>query len=71
MLGKTVPISNGSGFVVNSDGLILTNAHVVNHFGYVNVKLHDGREFSGVVEDIDSESDLATVRIQTVSSNFY
>lgn len=65
--GKQIPISNGSGFIVKEDGLILTNAHVVNHFGQVVVKLYNGKEYPGIVEDIDTESDLATVRIQATN----
>lgn len=65
--GEHIPISNGSGFIVKEDGLILTNAHVVNHFGRVSVKLYDGTTFYGVVENLDTESDLATVRIKAVS----
>ncbi|XP_040575353.1 serine protease HTRA2, mitochondrial [Lepeophtheirus salmonis] len=56
--------SNGSGFVISSDGLILTNAHVVLHpRSHLNVRLQDGRTFKGVVEAVDTDSDLATVRI--------
>ncbi|XP_055613190.1 serine protease HTRA2, mitochondrial [Uranotaenia lowii] len=63
--GQPVTVSNGSGFVVESDGLILTNAHVVisKPNAMVTVKLLDGRTFPGVVEDVDPNSDLATVRI--------
>lgn len=58
--------SNGSGFIVESDGLILTNAHVVINKPHtvVNVRLPDGRTFIGHVEDIDPASDLATVRVE-------
>lgn len=58
--------SNGSGFIVDSNGLILTNAHVVINkpHTFVQVKLLDGRVFIGTVEDVDSSSDLATVRIK-------
>ncbi|XP_054708172.1 serine protease HTRA2, mitochondrial-like [Uloborus diversus] len=61
---RKIPISNGSGFIVKSDGLILTNAHVVSHHGHVVVKLYDGRELDGVVENLDTETDLATVRVK-------
>lgn len=57
--------SNGSGFIIESNGLILTNAHVVINkpHTYLQVKLHDGRSFMGKVETVDPQSDLATVRI--------
>lgn len=63
--GEALTQSNGSGFIVDSNGLILTNAHVVSSRPYtqVQVKLMDGRVFPGTVEDVDNISDLATVRI--------
>jgi len=63
--GEPVRASNGSGFIVKEDGLILTNAHVVtdNHRLAIQVKLQDGRCFAGQVEDVDHKSDLATIRI--------
>ncbi|CAG0893962.1 unnamed protein product [Darwinula stevensoni] len=63
--GKPLTVSNGSGFIIDSDGVILTNAHVVTkkqHSSLI-VKLQDGREFTGRVEFVDRLSDLATVRI--------
>ncbi|KAH9360222.1 hypothetical protein HPB48_001613 [Haemaphysalis longicornis] len=60
---QEIAVSNGSGFIVRSDGLILTNAHVVADGRLVTVKLHDGQQFTGKVEAIDRRSDLATVRI--------
>lgn len=64
--GKPATVSNGSGFVVESNGLILTNAHVVINKprSIVSVRLSDGRSFQGIVEAVDPISDLATVRIQ-------
>lgn len=58
--------SNGSGFIVEDNGLVLTNAHVVMNKvnNNVSVKLIDGRTYTGTVEDIDIVSDLATIRIQ-------
>ncbi|KAF7991193.1 hypothetical protein HCN44_002755 [Aphidius gifuensis] len=65
--GKPATTSNGSGFIVGEDGLILTNAHVVvnkpNTIVKVNVRLQDGTTYSGIVEDVDMQSDLATIRI--------
>ena len=65
LTGKPATVSNGSGFIIDSDGLILTNAHVVVNKprSVVSVKLSDGRRFTGVVEAVDPVSDLATVRI--------
>ncbi|EFN79184.1 serine protease HTRA2, mitochondrial isoform X2 [Harpegnathos saltator] len=63
--GKPATTGNGSGFIVSEDGLILTNAHVVisRPNATVQVRLHDGSVHIGVIEDVDIESDLATVRI--------
>lgn len=63
--GRPTTISNGSGFIVYEDGLILTNAHVVTSrpSAKVEVKLQNGKVYNGIVEDVDMHSDLATVRI--------
>ena len=54
----------GSGFIVDRQGIILTNAHVVNNADKVTVKLRDGRTFSGEVKGVDEPSDLAVVKIK-------
>ena len=54
----------GSGFVVSSDGLILTNAHVVDNSDDVEVTLKDGRTFPGKVMGTDSLTDLAVIKIE-------
>lgn len=63
--GKPITLSNGSGFIIEENGLILTNAHVVTNKPHarVEVKLMNGESYIGVVEDVDLKSDLATVRI--------
>ena len=53
----------GSGFIIEPDGLILTNHHVVEDADTVDVLLADGRTFVGEVAGIDTYTDLAFVRI--------
>ncbi len=54
----------GSGFVVTSDGQIITNAHVVNKADRVTVVLKDGRQFEGRVLGSDTITDVAVVKIE-------
>ena len=53
----------GSGFIVSSDGIILTNAHVVQDAQEVVVKLTDRREFRAKVLGSDKSTDVAVLRI--------
>jgi len=53
----------GSGFVMDSGGLIATNAHVVDGAETINVVIHDGTTTPGTLVGIDTEHDLAVVRI--------
>uniref|UniRef100_H3ATZ8 Serine protease HTRA2, mitochondrial n=1 Tax=Latimeria chalumnae TaxID=7897 RepID=H3ATZ8_LATCH len=62
--GREVPISNGSGFVVSEDGLIVTNAHVVANKRRVRVKLANGEVYNAVVDDVDQVADLAILKIE-------
>ncbi len=55
----------GSGFIVDSKGIILTNAHVVNKADKVTVTLNDGRQFIGEVKGTDEITDLAVVKVDT------
>ena len=55
--------SQGSGVIFQSDGLILTNAHVVEGSERVNVGLQNGRRVEGRVVGRDSLTDLAVVRL--------
>jgi serine protease Do len=54
----------GSGFIVSSDGLILTNSHVVDGADQVSVTLKDGRTIDGKVMGKDNLTDLAVVKIE-------
>ncbi|MGK7891966.1 MAG: HhoA/HhoB/HtrA family serine endopeptidase [Leptolyngbyaceae cyanobacterium] len=53
----------GSGFIVDASGIILTNAHVVSGADEVTVTLRDGRSFDGEVKGADETLDLAVVKI--------
>ncbi|NET52170.1 MAG: trypsin-like serine protease [Merismopedia sp. SIO2A8] len=53
----------GSGFIVDASGVILTNAHVVSDADTVTVTLRDGRTFDGEVKGADDALDLAVVKI--------
>lgn len=62
--GGSVPFrSQGSGFIISSDGLILTNAHVVREAKEVIVKLSDRREFKAKVLGVDTATDIGVLRI--------
>jgi serine protease Do len=53
----------GSGFIVSADGIILTNAHVVDDADEVTVKLTDKREFTAKVLGADKTTDIAVLKI--------
>ena len=64
MPGGRVPTHGlGSGFIVSADGVILTNAHVVDGADEVTVKLTDKREFKAKVVGTDKQTDVAVLRI--------
>jgi len=56
--------SLGSGVVIDADeGLVVTNAHVIENADQIKVTLADGREFEAELVGTDPESDVAVVRI--------
>jgi len=59
----------GSGFIYDRSGSILTNAHVVNRADRVTVTLKDGREFEGRVLGTDTVTDLAVVKIDAAGGS--
>jgi serine protease Do len=63
--GGFVENSLGSGTIVDADGHILTNEHVLWGASRITVSLADGRKFEAEVVGTDSESDLAVIRIQS------
>src|SRR5438552_2008766 len=53
----------GSGFIIRPDGVIMTNAHVVDGASEVTVRLTDRREYTAKVVGVDPKSDIAILRI--------
>jgi serine protease Do len=60
---ETVPRGVGSGFIVSSDGFVMTNAHVVDGADEVIVRLTDKREFKARVIGADKRTDIAVLKL--------
>ena len=56
--------SLGSGFIISTDGYVLTNAHVVESADEITVKLNDKREFKAKVIGSDKRTDIALLKIE-------
>jgi len=61
---EQVQRSLGSGFIINKDGTILTNNHVVSKADEIEVGLADGRKYKAEVVGRDEKSDIAVIRIK-------
>jgi serine protease Do len=59
------PGTLGSGFIIDAEGMILTNNHLVEDAIKVSVKLADEREFKAEIVGRDAKTDLALIRIKT------
>jgi serine protease Do len=59
--------SLGSGFIINKDGYILTNNHVVENATDITVKLGDSREFKAKVVGRDPKTDIALIKIEATT----
>ena len=64
---KRIEEGTGSGFIIDSKGIVLTNAHVVDGADEVSVTLTDGRSFSGKVMGEDTTTDVAVVKIEATN----
>jgi len=60
---ERVEQGTGSGFILSSDGRLITNAHVINGADTVTVTLKDGRSFKGEVVGEDPVTDVAVIKI--------
>lgn len=58
--------SEGSGFIIQSGGYILTNYHVVAGASTINVRLKDGRQFAAKLVGCDEKTDIAVIKIAAV-----
>jgi len=58
------PSAEGSGFIISSDGYILTNRHVVDDADLVEVRISDGREYTAEVIGTDAGTDVALLKIK-------
>ena len=56
--------SLGSGFIVRSDGYIVTNFHVIRGAEEINVLLHDNRQLSAIIYATDEVTDLAVLKVE-------
>ena len=57
------PTAHGTGVVIKSNGTILTNSHVVSDIENITVVFNDGTSYAATVQCVDTESDLATIKI--------
>ncbi|MDD4955508.1 MAG: trypsin-like peptidase domain-containing protein [Candidatus Omnitrophica bacterium] len=60
-------IGLGSGIIIDKEGYILTNEHVIAGATEIKVKLSDGREFDAQVIGSDKRSDLAVIKINAAN----
>ena len=56
--------SEGSGFIIRADGMILTNHHVITGAEKMTVKLKDGRQFPAKLVGVDALTDIALLKIE-------
>jgi serine protease Do len=56
-------VSGGSGFIISSDGYVLTNHHVVDGADDITIRLKDRREYSAKLVGSDAQSDVALLKV--------
>ncbi len=63
--------AQGSGWVYDSDGHLVTNYHVVNGATSIKVRFWDGKTYSATVVGTDKSTDLAVIKVDVPSSELY
>jgi S1-C subfamily serine protease len=68
--GAGIFTTAGSGALINSEGYIVTNYHVVDQVNPITVKTHDGNEYTATLVGKDSSWDIAVLKLITDKKNF-
>jgi serine protease Do len=63
--------SLGSGFIIDKEGYIITNNHVVKDADEIKVRLKDGKEFDAEIIGRDADTDIAVIQIKSNKKDFY
>ncbi len=64
MFGCPAVATFGSGFIIDKDGYVLTNHHVINGAHEITVRLYDSREYSAELIGADERTDLALLKVE-------
>ncbi|MBD79569.1 MAG: serine protease [Crocinitomicaceae bacterium] len=62
--GPQLRVGTGSGVIINNEGYIVTNNHVIDNADDIEVTLHDNRKYKAVVVGTDPSTDLALIQIK-------
>ena len=60
---QSTAAASGSGFIITSDGYIVTNYHVIENSNSITVTMYDGTSFSAAVVGYDESNDLAVLKV--------
>ena len=61
---QTQAAASGSGFIISTDGYIITNHHVIEDADSITVSLYDGREFPAKLIGSDESNDVAVLKVE-------
>jgi S1-C subfamily serine protease len=65
---KSISQSSGSGVIISPEGIIATCAHVIQGATQIKIRLNDGQEFEADVLDVDTDEDLALLKVKSKNS---